>query len=148
MERQRNVCTTCGRFMSISRISKGGTICISFFWGAFGAVVLRDQQTRLQASSLKLRASSCTLPVVAQPHTVILVVLLMAQAQCNRCGAPLANRGTRSLKVHRLHCSKSKPMKFIQPDARMSRKAAAQLSNSRRPFSRDEVHLIIFHTML
>jgi hypothetical protein len=33
MERQRNECTTCGRFMSICRISKGGNNLFVFVGG-------------------------------------------------------------------------------------------------------------------
>jgi hypothetical protein len=38
---------------------------------------------------------------------------------CNRCGTVIASGTTRGLKVHRLYCTKSGPMKFRQPDSRV-----------------------------
>ena len=38
---------------------------------------------------------------------------------CNRCGIVIASGTARGLKVHRLHCAKSGPVKFRQPASRV-----------------------------
>jgi len=129
-----------GNFMSTSWISKGGTLCTCLFWGAMRATINKSTTCTVQHA---LTWYGTYMSPYGFHLLILILVLLMAQ--CNRCNAPLVNQSTCSLNVHWLHCGKSKPMKFRQTAARMSGKVAAQLSKSRGSLSRgpDKVHIIV-----
>lgn len=125
--------------------SRGRTICT-----CFGRVANELQWYTIKDTTCAVQRALTWYVTQVSPcgSRLLILILVLLMAQCNRCNAPLANDNSRSLSIHRLHCKKNKPMKYRQTAVRMSGKAAALLQKSRRCSLRDKVHPIIFHTML